>query len=151
MVVVVGAATSSGLLAAPSQGTSYLCAGDAVTGFALDKNTHTWGVSQFRPRKYRIKPPTKDRPGATIGEINAVMIVNEVGDPDRTNDKYCDKDFNQGGILFCSGAGDDFHFSRTTLRFVHYFPYGYIEGPNSFFGKEGESTPYLEIGTCKEV
>ena len=80
-----------------------------------------------------------------------MIIVNEVGDTDRIHDKYCDKGFNEAGLLFCSGLGEEFHFNRTTLRFVHYFPFGHIEGPNSFFGKEGEATPYMEIGTCTPI
>ena len=106
----------------------------------------------FRPRKYVIKLPVKGD-GAPSGAYTAVMAVYEVGKTDPYEVVgFCDKDFNDQGYLFCQGAGENFNFNRQTLRFLHSFPFGYIEPPkNSFWGPEGAATPFLEIGTCSAL
>jgi hypothetical protein len=34
------------------------------------------------------------------------------------------------------------------MRFMHSFPYGYVDPPKAFF--EG-ATPFMEIGTCSRI
>jgi hypothetical protein len=78
------------------------------------------------------------------------MAVYEVGATD-SFPLFCKDDFNGAGYLFCSGIGDEFRFNRGTLRFVHSFNFGCIDPPDSFWGKEGEATPFIEIGKCSPV
>jgi hypothetical protein len=81
------------------------------------------------------------------------MAVYEFGKADPADvTAFCDKDFNEQGFLFCQGLGENFNFNRKSLRFVHWFPFGYIDPPGaSFWGKEGEATPFMEIGTCSAI
>lgn len=134
--------------AAPAP-TTYLCLGAQATGFSIDKRTHEWKADIFKTRKYVIKLPVKGN-GAPSGASTAVMAVYEIGKTDQADaTAFCDKDFNDQGFLFCQGLGEDFNFNRQTLRFLHSFPYGYIEPPkSSFWGPEGSATPFLEIGSC---
>jgi len=134
--------------ASPST-TSYLCIGEQATGFGMNAKSHSWTTQKFRPRKYVIRAPIKG-PNAPGGANTAVMAVYEFGRVDAADfTALCDKDFNEKGFLFCQGLGEDFNFNRQTQRFVHWFPYGYIEPAGfSFWGKEGEATPFIEIGTC---
>ena len=92
-------------------------------------------------------------PNAPSGAYTAVIAVYEVGKVDAANFKaFCEKDYNEKGFLFCSGFGEDFNFNRQTLRFVHWFPYGYIDPPGfDLWGKEGDATPFMEIGTCTAI
>jgi hypothetical protein len=131
---------------------SYLCTGEQATGFGMNSKTHAWTVQKFRTRKYIIRAPIKG-PNAPGGAYAAVVAVYEVGKVDAANaTAFCDKDYNEAGFLFCSGLGEDLNFNRQTLRFVHWFPYGYIDPPeSSFWGKEGEATPFMEIGTCTAI
>jgi hypothetical protein len=65
----------------------------------------------------------------------AVVAVYEVGKVDVANaTAFCDKDYNEAGFLFCSGLGEDLNFNRQSLRFVHWFPYGYIDPQGQAFG-----------------
>jgi len=138
--------------AGPSDIASYLCIGEQATGFEMNQKTHAWTAQTFRPRKYIIRAPIKG-PNAPSGAYTAVIAVYEVGKVDAANFKaFCEKDYNEKGFLFCSGFGEDFNFNRQTLRFVHWFPYGYIDPPGfDLWGKEGDATPFMEIGTCTAI
>jgi len=142
---------SSAHAASPST-TSYLCIGEQATGFGISDKSHSWTIQKFRPRKYIIRPPIKG-PDAPSGANAAVMAVYEFGKVDAGDiTAFCDKDFNESGFLFCKGLGENLNFNRQTLRFVHWFPHGYIDPPSSsFWGKEGEATPFMEIGTCAAI
>jgi hypothetical protein len=131
---------------------SYLCIGEQATGFGMNAKTHSWAVREFRPRRYVIRAPLKG-PNAPSGASSSVMAVYEFGKVDQASaTAFCDKDFNEKGFLFCQGLGEEFNFNRQTLRFVHWFPHGFIEPPDfTIWGKEGEATPFMEIGTCSAI
>ena len=128
-----------------------LCTGEQATGFGMNPKTHAWTAQHFRPRKYVFRAPIKG-PNAPNRALTAVVAVYEVGKVDAANaTAFCDKDHNEAGFLFCSGLGEDLNFNRQTLRFVHWFSYGYIDPPgSSFWGKEGEATArQLFSGICR--
>jgi hypothetical protein len=116
----------------------------------LNARTGEWTVSRFRERQYLIRSP-KQGPDVPVIAQTSAMAVYVVGDQDWTP-MYCKDSFNSDGYLFWEGLGDDFKFNRKTLRFVHSFPFGYIDPPaGSFWGPEGAATPFIEIGTCSRV
>jgi hypothetical protein len=130
----------------------YLCIGDSATGFAMDQKTKSWSTKSFRGRKYVVKAPVKGE-NAPSGAYNSVMAVYQTGAAGPADAlAFCDKDFNSVGTLFCEGLGDTFHLNRQSLRFIRYFPFGYIETyKDSFFGPEGSATPFMEIGKCEQI
>jgi hypothetical protein len=131
---------------------SYLCIGEQVTGFAMNKNTHVWAARSFQPKRYVIKVPDKSSK-APSGAFTSAMAVYEFGNTDEYQQPMlCKKDFSEAGNLFCSGLGDNFEFNRKSLRFLHSLTHGYVHtSEDSFFGPEGDVTPFIEIGTCSII
>lgn len=125
---------------------SYVCNGKYAVGFAFNKKTHAWAPTQFNPRQYLIQVP-KRGPNQPGGAQTAVLAVYEVGHHN-TMPFFCDQDFNKAGYIRCDGFGETFMFNRKTHRFEHWFTFGYIDPPGSFWGPEGTATPFIEIGTC---
>ncbi len=127
---------------------AYLCKGQRVTGFVLNKKSGRWEAARLPPKQYRIQVPDRG-PGAPLIGRDSVLVVVEVGDGDWSDSRFCKVGFDAAGELHCSGWGDEFYFNRDTGRFLHVFPHGYIEGANNpYFGAEGEAPPFLEIGRC---
>jgi hypothetical protein len=147
LIAAIAGATIGQVMAAS---VNYVCVGQEATGFRMNKQTHEWNTENFRTRKYVIRSPKKG-PNQTQGANESVLEVSEVGN-EKSIPMYCKADFNQGGYLFCSGLGENFNFNRETLRFLHYFPFGYVDPPTgSFWGDEGEATPFIEIGKCSAI
>jgi len=131
---------------------SYLCSGEQAMGFGMNSKTRVWSAQKFRSRNFIIRVPIKG-PTAPSGAYSATLAVYEVGKVNAANaTAFCDKGYNDKGYLFCTGLGEELNFNRDTMRFVHWFPFGYIDPPeSSFWGKEGEATPFMEIGKCTAI
>jgi hypothetical protein len=132
-----------------SDARSYLCIGERATGFAYDKRTKRWSPANFTAHRYIVKKPVIG-PYSPSGALNSAMAVYEFGQVDETTPlEFCEKDFNEIGCLFCSGWGDNFDFSRKTMKFIRSLAHGYIEpaDQNIFEG----ATPFIEIGSCSAI
>jgi hypothetical protein len=103
-----------------------------------DANRKAWHSADFRSdKKFAI---SRSKTKAYAWEAK------EVGDarPAAT----CEKDFNEAGNLFCSGVFD-LRFNRRQLRFLYAYPIGYwSDGAGA---REGENTPAMAIGRCREL
>ena len=117
----------------------YLCVPDKTTGFSFNKVTKKWQYSNFENEtKYVIsKSNVKDY----------VFQVTEVGE--NSPIARCESDFNNYGILFCSGYYE-FKINKKNGRYLKVYVYGYYnvvleEGKNI---DEGGDTPHIEIGKC---
>ena len=64
---------------------------------------------------------------------------------------YCKYDFSEYGALACESIYE-FRMNNKNLRFIRVYPLGYwtdnVKGNPS---KEGEDTPYIEIGKCSPL
>jgi len=121
---------------------SYLCIADSAVGFIFNKSTKAWNRTFIQTdRKYIISKSES---------IYDVWEVNVIGDDFPFSG--CKEDFNDDGNLFCEGLSD-FRFNKYNLRFLKIYPIGYW---NEFRGvmknyKEGNNTPYMEIGKCSPL
>lgn len=117
---------------------TYLCVAEMTTGFNYDANKKAWRSADFRSdKKFAI---SRSKTKAYAWEAK------EVGDarPAAT----CEKDFNEAGNLFCSGVFD-LRFNRRQLRFLYAYPIGYWSDGTG--AREGENTPAMAIGRCREL
>lgn len=117
---------------------SYLCVAEKTTGFAYDVNRKAWHSADFRSEKKFAITRSKHKSYA--------WEAKEVGDarPAAT----CEKDFNEAGNLFCTGVFD-LRFNRRQQRFLYAYPIGYwSDGVGT---REGENTPAMAIGRCREL
>ena len=117
---------------------SYLCVAEQTTGFSYDAAKKAWRSADFRSEKKIAITRAAKKAG--------VLEAKEVGDS--RPGAVCEQDFNEAGNLFCSGVFD-LRFNRRQLRFLYVYPIGYwSDGAAS---REGENTPALAIGRCREL
>ena len=136
LIIIAGYASSSSLAA-----DTYLCVVDAMTGFSIDKNTNRWRTTNFTAEKKVLF--TRSKSGKVAWEVT------EVGSS--LPDAVCEKDFNEGGNLFCSGLGE-YKLNKQQLRFLYVYPFGYWDVDNkSDLFKEGRNTPAMGIGKCSPL
>ena len=62
LLSLVSTTASSGLLAALPDGANYLCTGNAVTGFALDKQTTNGALPNFARANTSSSPQSRTAP-----------------------------------------------------------------------------------------
>lgn len=124
-------------------GNAYLCIPELTTGFAYHRGTHDWHLANFKSdNQYIVSRPQ----GGAAWQVTQVGRATPAG--------FCRRDFTKAGILTCEGF-DEFKMNRTNMRFLHAYLVGYWtdNGDHRFKGnpalfKEGENTPFLEIGKC---
>lgn len=117
---------------------SYLCVAEMTTGFTYDANKKAWRSADFRSEKKLAITRSKNKPYA--------WEAKEVGDSRPA--ASCENDFNEAGNLFCTGVFD-LRFNRRQLRFLYAYPIGYwSDGAGA---REGENTPAMAIGRCREL
>ena len=119
---------------------AYLCTAEMITGFNYDSVRKGWRSADFRSEKKIEIRRAKQKSHA--------WEAREPGDA--LPGAMCQQDFNEAGNLFCSGVFE-LRFSRRQMRFLYVYPIGYwndaSDGPAS---REGENTPALAIGRCRE-
>lgn len=125
-------------------GDAYLCTTEMVTGFSFDKGEHGWQVAHFHSdSQYIVSRLPSDGTQWQVVPVGEAMPSG-----------FCKDDFSPDGVLTCRGF-DEFKMNKANLRFIHAYLVGYwTDGragqPNrdpSLF-KEGENSPFLEIGKC---
>jgi len=122
----------------PAPVDSYVCVVDAMTGFSFNKSTERWGVTNFRTDSKLLVTRSKNK--------NFAWEVKEVGTA--VPEAVCEKDFNEFGLLVCSGLAD-FKFNKTRLRFLYIHSIGYWnDDDKSDLFKEGQNSPVIGIGKC---
>jgi hypothetical protein len=125
---------------APALTEQYLCVPDKATGFAYNKNTKEWDTTEFKTSQFVIAPVKGGKPAYRVTDIG-----------DESLPGYCDKDYNEAGILFCYVYGGDLRFNKVNGRFLRVFVHGYytvgIPGPINETDDDS-GTPMIEIGKC---
>lgn len=127
---------------------SYLCVTQMVTGFVYDKDAGEWSSASFNAnRRYVVSRARVD------GFAWEVVQVGET-----RPSTLCKSDFTGAGNLSCEGS-HQFKMNRTNRRFLHAYLMGYWTDRsgepgamgNPYLFKEGENTPFVEIGTCSPL
>ena len=127
---------------------SYLCTTEQVTGFAYDKADGGWSATSFHAdRRYIISRSSAEGVAWEVAQVGEAFPST-----------LCRRDFSSAGNLSCEGA-HQFKMNRTNRRFLHAYLMGYWSDHNSetrtadnpFLFKEGENTPFVEIGTCRPL
>ncbi len=117
---------------------SYLCVAEMTTGFTYDATKKMWRSADFRSEKKiaitRAKSKSYQWEAKEVGDARPAAI--------------CEKDFNEAGNLFCTGVFD-LRFNRRQLRFLYAYPIGYWS--DGVGAREGENTPAMAIGRCREL
>lgn len=116
---------------------TYQCTSQFATGFAMDATTKKWKVAQFQGSgPFVLVKDAQDK-----WSINA-----DTGIPYSCNDN--------GREIFCSVGPLVFRMNKHTERFLHahlegfFTDYEWLPLPEPFGSKEGQDTPFMEIGTC---
>jgi hypothetical protein len=125
----------------------FLCVPDKTTGFAYNRVTKEWDTATLKTNQFLIAPAKNER--AAKNE-RVAYTVTEIGEKDNLPG-YCEKDFNDAGILFCDTFGGEIKFNKVNRRFLRIFYFAYytvgIPGPVKETD-EDSGTPMLEIGKC---
>lgn len=118
---------------------SWLCTGDDATGFVARDGS--WSVSRFKPdKKYIVRPlPEEFHKYLSERQMQLRYGAQEFG---KAGPAYCEINRPWSKTWVCGG---DFYFNSDTLRFMHFFFGGYVDG-----GKNTD-TPNIEIGTCVKL
>jgi len=136
------------LTTASYAGDSYLCVTEKVTGFIYDKAIGDWSVTSFNPdRQYVVSRARADGVAWEVVQVGETLPSAQ-----------CKSDFSSAGNLSCEGF-HQFKMNRTNQRFLHAYLMGYWSDHsnetrtkgNPFLFKEGENTPFVEIGTCRPL
>ena len=131
--------------AAVDEPSSYLCAPDMATGFIFDKTTGQWHGANFRATQKYVVSRSKT--------AKSEWEVKEVGSP--LPQAFCisNPKWNPQALL-CEGPTANFWMDRKNLRYLNVYPHGWWDvgqdvGVEHLFGvREGDDTPYIEIGKC---
>ena len=125
-------------LAMPAMGeevTSYLCIPDASTGFKRNESGK-WVATKFDVQGQRF----------LLSKNEGKWLWKKFGQsvPDSLVD--CGV-FNEHAFIRCNVAGSQITFSKHTLRFMEFHPFGYVTSDIEAF-KDYNLTPLITIGTC---
>ena len=134
------------LTAKATAGDSYLCVADMATGFIYNKTLEKWEINNLNTvdNKYRVKRSKEKEIAWEVQKIGKNIVSD-----------FCKKDFNKNGNLECEGT-DSFFMNKNNLRFILIFPYGYHNAnmrnhQGALLFKEGDLTPFIEIGKCSSM
>lgn len=126
----------------------YLCVADRMTGFVYDGGAGDWSVAEFNAgRTYIVSRSPAN---------GFVWQVTQVGETSPS--VLCKNDFSGAGNLSCEGI-HQFKMNKTNHRFLHAYLMGYWSdhgkelqtAANPILFKEGENSPFVEIGTCQPL
>lgn len=122
----------------------FLCVPDKATGFAYNRITKQWDTATLKTNQFLIAP------AKNVGFKLGAYAVTDIGEKDNLPG-YCEKDFNEAGMLFCDTFGGEIKFNKSNRRFLRVFYFAYytvgIPGPDKETD-EDSGTPMLEIGKC---
>ena len=119
---------------------SYLCIADKSTGFSFNKRSETYESENFNvsESKYILKNNNNTLEWTDFGK----------------NYSICEGSFNTYGFFNCNALGEQIIFNKNNLRYVKSSIFGYTS-VGSPFGKsvikDGENTPFIEIGKCSPM
>jgi len=119
----------------------YICVAEHVVGFGYDKFTKKWEGALFSQKGKYVISECSDKEGYFSG---CSYKVTKVG-----AGYFCDcKGFNVSGSLLCECIGGigEFKFNKKTGRYLYSYLFGYWNDLEDT--KEGNNTPYIEIGIC---
>jgi len=115
------------------------------TGFSIDKSTGKWSPTSFvANEKYLVSKSTLKGYAREVKEIGS-----------NTASIFCKNDFNEYGLLSCSGI-QEFRMNKNNGRFLTAYLIGYWNGDikskeGGFLLREGGDTPNMEIGKCSPL
>ena len=120
---------------------SYLCIADKITGFKFNKQSKNYEPADFNVResKYILKNNDNTWEWKDFGETFSIFT--------------CSTSFSSQGALICEGF-ETVEFNKNNLRYIKTSTIGYIH-VGSKIGKgvvkDGENTPFMEIGKCSPM
>lgn len=117
---------------------SYLCIADKQTGFSFNKQSKTYESENFNvsKSKYILKNNNNTWEWTDFGLEHSL----------------CKGSFNASGIFGCGGGIESVTFNKNNLRYVKTSIFGYLVGDDKNFKfKDGENTPFIEIGKCSPM
>jgi hypothetical protein len=133
--------------------TSYYCTAKLAAGLAFDLQTRQWrGASSRTDEAFVLRlhylGDIQNRFGR--GEQRYSLTITPQGSNDGQKCSSTDRDSAAGEVnVFskdlheCWSALGLYRFNLVNNRFLHFYPYGYIEGH-----EDGKDTPSLDAGTC---
>ena len=122
---------------------SWLCIADMSTGFSFNSATRQWSIAKFNiaDSRYLIaSQEIKDYP-YKVTKFGSNSLV-----------AMCKDGLTVGTFLSCNFLGSRFSFNSKTMRYMLSYEIGYINptpGVNDM--KEGDDTPFIEIGRCSPL
>lgn len=130
---------------------SYLCIEELSVGFNYDKNTRKWKTANFHADdKYIVRRVNKSHSMSDSAE----WVAQKHG-VDSPIPMWCEKDFSEGGMLYCEDffAATEFKMNKESLRFSRVNNYSYLTS-RAGVEKEEESRPdslSMTIGKCSRL
>jgi hypothetical protein len=122
---------------------SYYCTAKLAAGLAFDLQTRQWrGASSKTDEAFVLRLHY-------LGDIQNITITQQ-GSNDGQKCSSTDRDAAAGEVnvfskdlLECWTTLGLYRFNLVNNRFLHFYPYGYIEGHD-----DGKDTPSVDAGTC---
>ncbi|HFD31884.1 MAG TPA: hypothetical protein ENJ28_04110 [Gammaproteobacteria bacterium] len=122
---------------------SYLCIAEQAAGFSYDKKSKKWKSTIFDTQdKIILKKPANEK--------NYKIFHH--GETESASE--CWAGFNKTGFIYCNKneIGKDFTMNIETLRFQYINTVGYVVNMNIIKqGREGNFTPFMQIGKCSKI
>ncbi len=117
----------------------FLCIADMATGFIYENDK--WNIAKFAvsDSRYIVRRPNSDD-----RHSDAAWVWGRFGKKSFT--KWCEKEINEYGNLFCAGIMEELWINVNTLRYQRVYTFGYVQG-----GDSSNDTPFIEIGTCSAL
>ena len=133
------------LLPTQASAATWLCIPDMASGLSYNTTLRKWGHAKFNVagERFLVKESS-----VTDWEYE----VREFGKESVIPDAWCPKGPNEYGYMFCDGMYGQFKLNTKNLRYLRTYLAGYVEiTPDSDMIKEGENTPFIEIGKCSKI
>jgi hypothetical protein len=140
MRTLIAAVAGLAILSSVARAEQYLCVPDGMTGFSFDKSKKAWVKTNFTVNyKYLIAPAKNGKD---------TWAITRVGEKEPFG--WCEKDFNDGGFLFCDPMGGEFKFNKLNGRYLAATTLGYYAvGPDMWAKTDEDSSDVeMEIGKC---
>jgi hypothetical protein len=119
----------------------FLCVPDKATGFYYDKVTNKWDYTKINSNNFIISPSNDGQYAYTFTEVGYKGPT----------PGWCERDFNNAGMLFCTGFHGDLKFNRVNRRYLRVFSDAYITVGIAPLKETDENSgmPMVEIGKCE--
>ena len=127
---------------------TYRCIPDAATGFYFDESTKSWKPTNFNveEKKYVLKEEKAS------DEASAWILTELAETGERSVLVSCIDTQPDATLVICDGGVNDFRFNKQSLRYMLFYPIGYVQ-PEEYIAlsEEGSDTPHIEIGKCAPI